>query len=70
MIYVNHDEEIVDYGKEHTFVYEGEEYIGYTRTYGNGEIDIEVFPKKDEFTQANDDVYEYAWKLFETIGLI
>lgn len=70
MIYVNHDDEIVDYGKEHTFTYEGEEYVGYTRTYGNGEIDVEVHFKDDESIQVNDDVYEYAWKLFETMGLI
>lgn len=70
MIYVNHDDEIVQYGKEQTFIYEGKEYVGYVRTYGNGANDVEVYPIHDETEQAGDDVYEYAWKFFEKEGLI
>lgn len=70
MIYVNHDDEIVDRGKEHPFTYNGEYYIAYTRTYGNGDLDVEVYAKDNPDKQVNDEIYEYAWKLFERLGII
>lgn len=63
-------EHVINRGPKIKFTYEGRVYIGYTRIYNNGDYDVEVYPLDDDTEQADGDVYEYAWKFFESIGLI
>lgn len=62
-------EYIIEEGPKRDFAYKGEWYTGYIREYNTGDFDVEVFPRGKEEEQADGDVYEYAWDLFEDLGL-
>jgi|GEM_PF-6328655 len=63
-------EYILEEGQEHDFYYNGEWYVAYTRLYSNGDQDIEVYLRKHPEVQVDGDVYEYAGKLFEEVGIL
>ena len=63
-------EYVIDEGKEQEFTFKGQTYVAYTRTYNSGDIDMVVNFKNDEGFDVDGEVDEYAWELFESLGLI
>lgn len=63
-------EYVLERGDEHDFYYEGHWYVGYVRLYNNGDQDVEVYLRENPDEQVDGDVYEYAWKLFEEVGIL
>lgn len=61
---------IANKGPQVTFTFEGKHYVAYTRTYSNGDIDIETYLKDNEDVDVSEEAQEYAWNFLESIGLI
>lgn len=70
MITINLNEEIIDRGEEHDFYYEGTWYVGYSRQYGDGSFDVEVYLRDNPDEQVESHVYDYAHDMFEYFGFI
>lgn len=70
MIIYNINDEVVDEGKRHNFTYEGQDYTGYVRIYGDGSRDVEVYLTEDRDAEFDPYVYDYAWDLFESLGIL
>lgn len=63
-------EYVIDEGQEHEFTFNGQVYVAYTREYNTGDFDVEVNLKEDDSVTVDGEVYDYAWQLFESLGLI
>lgn len=70
MITINLDEEIIERGEEHDFYLNGKWYVAYSRLYGDGSFDVEVYLRDNPDEQVDSGIYDYAFKMFENLGLI
>jgi hypothetical protein len=67
-IKIDWETEIVASGPKNTFTFEGSRYYAWVRLYGDGSQDVEVESLEDPELQCDEEVYEYAGKLFLSRG--
>lgn len=58
------NEAVVFEHPEKEFTFQGQEYVAYQREYGNGDLDVEVYPKGRQGYDVDGEVQEYAETLF------
>jgi len=63
-------EYIVKEGQKITFSFEGKQYIAYVLTYSTGNIDVIAYDVNSLTLDIPENVKQYAWNFFESIGLI
>jgi len=70
MLKVDNGNLVIEEGPEHDFYLDGAWYVAYVRLYGDGSQDVEVYLRNNLNSQVSEEVYEYAWRLFEEQGFI